>query len=166
MVFWKPTVDTLPKCVSLAHSAMCRLKFSFLRPCNRLKLYRTRTLFRRVYWQRTRTTRCSWRASLRTCKTFVRTTFLAWAELRCAASPSSYMRTAHTVFLLLNPAQVKIGIHSGPLTGGLIGRLRRFYRIFGDTVSPSENKVVGCALQSERFGTSSLCTNSCSFRST
>ena len=31
--------------------------------------------------------------------------------------------------------RVRIGIHSGPVTGGLIGRTRRFYRIFGDTVS-------------------------------
>ena len=30
--------------------------------------------------------------------------------------------------------QVRIGIHAGPLTGGVIGRLRKFFRIFGDTV--------------------------------
>ena len=38
MVFWKPTVDTLPKCVSLAHSAMCRLNFSFLTPMQQIEV--------------------------------------------------------------------------------------------------------------------------------
>ena len=36
------------------------------------------------------------------------------------------------------PLTAKVGLHSGPLTAGLIGRTRRYYRIFGDTVNVGE----------------------------
>ena len=35
----------------------------------------------------------------------------------------------------LEAASAKIGLHSGPLTAGLIGRSRCYYRVFGDTVN-------------------------------
>ena len=33
------------------------------------------------------------------------------------------------------PVRVRIGMHCGPVTAGVIGHARRFYRVFGDTVS-------------------------------
>jgi adenylate cyclase len=33
------------------------------------------------------------------------------------------------------PVLAKVGIHVGPVTAGLIGQTRRYYRIFGDTVN-------------------------------
>ena len=35
----------------------------------------------------------------------------------------------------LEPVSAKIGLHTGPLTAGLIGHSRCYYRIFGDTVN-------------------------------
>ena len=33
----------------------------------------------------------------------------------------------------VGPVRIRIGLHTGPVTAGLIGRTRRFYRVFGDT---------------------------------
>jgi hypothetical protein len=33
----------------------------------------------------------------------------------------------------IGPVKVRVGINSGPVTAGLIGCTRRFYRVFGDT---------------------------------
>ena len=35
----------------------------------------------------------------------------------------------------LESASAKVGLHSGPLTAGLIGQSRCYYRVFGDTVN-------------------------------
>lgn len=34
----------------------------------------------------------------------------------------------------------KIGLHTGPVTAGIIGVSRRYYRLFGDTVNVSSSK--------------------------
>lgn len=43
----------------------------------------------------------------------------------------------------VEPATAKAGIHVGPVTAGLIGRTRRYYRVFGDT---GEKRVAGVAV--------------------
>ena len=39
------------------------------------------------------------------------------------------------------PLTAKVGLHTGPLTAGLIGQTRRYYRIFGDTVNVSSRMM-------------------------
>lgn len=39
------------------------------------------------------------------------------------------------------PLTAKVGLHTGPLTAGLIGKTRRYYRIFGDTVNVSSRMM-------------------------
>lgn len=51
----------------------------------------------------------------------------------------------------LEPVSAKVGLHTGPLTAGLIGHSRCYYRIFGDTVNVSSRmmstgEVRRCAL--------------------
>ena len=41
----------------------------------------------------------------------------------------------------LEPVSAKIGLHTGPLTAGLIGHSRCYYRIFGDTVNVSSRMM-------------------------
>ena len=41
------------------------------------------------------------------------------------------------------PFQMRIGINTGPLTAGVIGQSRCFYRVFGDTVNVSSRESGG-----------------------
>lgn len=41
----------------------------------------------------------------------------------------------------VDPVSACVGLHVGPVTAGLIGRTRRYYRIFGDTVNVGELSV-------------------------
>lgn len=43
----------------------------------------------------------------------------------------------------LEGTAAKVGLHSGPLTAGLIGQSRCYYRIFGDTVNVGKPSSVG-----------------------